>query len=115
MALAATSFVDQETTFSAIIPVIRTATRLVWKAGWGQNAAKLFAVRVVVPSMVLARFQENAGVSTDGKASTVISAFRTQDVSMALALNHGNASVKPTGVVSSVIKILTTVGLTRLV
>lgn len=41
----------------------------------------------------------------DGKASTVISAFHTQDVSMALALNHGNASVKPTGVVSSVTKV----------
>lgn len=45
------------------------------------------------------------GVSTDGKASTVISAFHTQDVSMALALNHGNASVKPTGVVSSATKV----------
>ncbi|KAF4802579.1 Protein jagged-1 [Turdus rufiventris] len=46
----------------------------------------------------------NKGVSMDGKASTVISAFHTRDVSMALALNHGNASVKPTGVVSSVTK-----------
>lgn len=45
------------------------------------------------------------GVSMDGKASTVISAFRTRDVSMALALNHGSASVKPTGVVSSVTKV----------
>lgn len=47
----------------------------------------------------------NEGVSMDGKASTVISAFHTQDVSMALALNHGNASVKPTGVVNSVTKV----------
>lgn len=50
-------------------------------------------------------FTLTEGVSMDGKASTVISAFRTRDVSMALALNHGSASVKPTGVVSSVTKV----------
>lgn len=58
----------------------------------------------VIPSFVaLLCFYE--GVSMDGKASTAISAFRTQDVSMALALNHGNVSVKPTGVASSVTKV----------
>lgn len=50
-------------------------------------------------------FSLTEGVSMDGKASTVISAFHTRDVSMALALNHGSASVKPTGVVSSVTKV----------
>lgn len=45
------------------------------------------------------------GVSTDGKASTAISAFLTRAVSMALATNRGNASVRPTGVASSAIKV----------
>lgn len=104
MALDATSFVDREMTSSLTIPVTRMATKPAWKAGRDQNATKLFVVRDVAPSMVLAQFQESAGVNMDGKASTVISAFHTQDVSMALALNHGSASVKPTGVVSSVTK-----------
>lgn len=41
MALAATSFVDQEMTSSLTTPVTRMATKPAWKAGWDQNATKV--------------------------------------------------------------------------
>ncbi|KAH0621871.1 hypothetical protein JD844_023572 [Phrynosoma platyrhinos] len=104
MVLAATSFVDQEMTSLDTIPVIRMVTKHAWKAGWALTVTEPSAVKVAAPNMALAKFQESAGVSMDGKANTVTNAFHTQAVSMALAMNRGSVSVKPTGVASSAIK-----------